>query len=460
MPWYTNQPQAGAVHISVFQVEALCRRRSSAIWRLSTTICYSFESCGDAQKFGGLVGGTLGYNWQIRNLVLGVEGDISWAGLDAKSKTRLLPSQLTYMQSNIDAIATLRGRVGYAAGSNLFYLTGGAAFLDTQHKAIDLAAACNVLYSPCSESWQTGFVAGAGYEAMLTGNLSFKIEYLYIGTPTETLAQSADTTVAEGFADNVQVARVGLNYKFGGGSAGYAPLAASTSSAGLSGSMKDAVAYEPAGWTGAYLGISGGVALSTPKFADLGQEICLTDSSCGDAQAFGGLVGGTLGYNWQIRNLVLGFEGDFSWAGLDAKSKTSPLSANPNYMQSYIDAIATLRARAGFATGGNLFYLTGGGAFVETRHRAIELNSACNVGYSPCSDSWQTGFVAGGGYEAMLTSNLSLKAEYLYIGTSTQTLAQPLEPTLAEGFADNVQIARVGLNYRLGGGSSGYMPLK
>ena len=111
---------------------------------------------------------------------------------------------------------------------------------------------------------------------MLTGNLSFKIEYLYIGTPTQTLTQSAVATLAEGFADNVQVARVGLNYKFGGG--GYVPLMAGASSAGLSGSMKDAVAYEPAaGWSGAYLGVSGGMALSSPKFSDVSQEICLTD---------------------------------------------------------------------------------------------------------------------------------------------------------------------------------------
>ena len=456
------EPAAGwsGAYIGVSGGSALSSPKFSDLERnIEHPICFSFESCGDAQAFGGLIGGTLGYNWQIRNLVLGVEGDISWAGLDAKSKTNLSPSQLSFMQSNIDAIATLRGRVGYAAGSNLFYLTGGAAFLDTQHKAIRLGADCNALYSPCSDNWQTGFVAGAGYEAMLTGNLSFKIEYLYIGTPTQTLTQTADATVAEGFADNVQVARVGLNYKLGGGSAGYAPLMAGASSAGLSGSMKDAVAYEPAGgWSGAYIGISGGMALSSPKFSDLGQEICLTNSSCGDAQAFGGLAGGTLGYNWQIRNLVLGFEGDISWAGLDAKSKTSPLSGS--YMQSNIDAIATLRGRAGYATGGNLFYLTGGAAFLDTQHRAIELNSACNVHFSPCSDSWQTGFVAGAGYEAMLTNNLSFKAEYLYIGTPTQTLAQPDWPTLTEGFADNVQIARVGLNYKLGGGSSGYMPLK
>ncbi len=78
---------------------------------------------------------------------------------------------------------------GDAIGSNLFYLTGGA-----------------------------------GYEAMLTNNLSLKAEYLYIGMPADTMPYSALTyNYIYGFADDVQIARIGLNYKFGGGSI-YQPL--------------------------------------------------------------------------------------------------------------------------------------------------------------------------------------------------------------------------------------------
>ena len=134
--------------------------------------------------------------------------------------------------------------------------------------------------------------------------------------------------------------------------------------------------YEPAaGWSGAYIGVSGGGALSSPKFSDSRSQditaICAASRACGDAQEFGGLIGGTLGYNWQIRNLVLGVEGDISWAGLDAKSKTHLLASNLSYMQSNIDAIATLRGRVGYAAGSNLFYLTGGAAFLDTQHKAI-----------------------------------------------------------------------------------------
>ena len=211
----------------------------------------------------------------------------------------------------------------------------------------------------------------------------------------------------------------------------------SASAADLNGGIKDAMVYEPAGgWSGAYIGISGGSALSSPKFSDLDIDslggtysaVCLGNASCGDAQAIGGLAGGTLGDNWQIRNLVLGFEGDFSWAGLDAKSKTRPLPDQLSYMQSNIDAIATLRGRVGYAVGSNLFYLTGGAGFLDTQHRAIDRAAACDSAGNPCSNGWQTGFAAGGGYEAMLTNNLSFKAEYLYVGTSTRNVGAKRRP--------------------------------
>lgn len=225
------------------------------------------------------------------------------------------------------------------------------------------------------------------------------------------------------------------------------------------GGWKDAPAYE-ANWTGAYLGISGGLALLTPKFSDSGEWICWSHQTCGDAQGIGGLIGGTLGYNWQIRNLVLGVEGDISWASLNAKSETYVNDPGWNSsMQSNIDAIATLRLRAGYATGSNLFYLTGGAAFVNAQHKAIyEDGGSCGTDGNTCSDSWRTGFAVGAGYEAMLTNNLSFKAEYLYIGMPTETLVNSGDDNYTYGFADNIQMARVGLNYKLSGG--GYQPLK
>jgi hypothetical protein len=58
--------------------------------------------------------------------------------------------------------------------------------------------------------------------------------------------------------------------------------------------------------------------------------------------------------------LVPGVEADVGWANWDAKSKTYPDPSGAYYMQSRIEVIATALLRAGYATGSNLFYVTGG----------------------------------------------------------------------------------------------------
>ena len=235
----------------------------------------------------------------------------------------------------------------------------------------------------------------------------------------------------------------------------------SASAADLSGGVKDTMFSEPAVvWSGGYVGISGGGGIMMTNSGESSANICYNFAACGDFQGTGGIVGGTLGYNWQIRNLVLSLEGDISWANLDARRNISANGSGYDwYMGSNIDGIATLRLRTGYAVGANLFYITGGGAFVDTKHEAIANASACNTNDSSCSDGWRTGFTVGAGYEAMITSNLSLKGEYLYIGTPTDTLVNSRNHQDTYLFSDNAQIARIGLNYRFGV-SSGYQPLK
>ena len=74
---------------------------------------------------GWLVGGTLGYNYQIGSWVCGIEGDFDWVdlkGTDASSSAAP-PARPRTLGSR-----TVRGRVGYAFDRWLPYLTGGAAF--------------------------------------------------------------------------------------------------------------------------------------------------------------------------------------------------------------------------------------------------------------------------------------------------------------------------------------------
>ncbi len=143
---------------------------------------------------GGLVGGTLGYNYQMNQIVFGIEGDIdaSWikgsglcGGLACETKNSWL--------------GTARGRVGYAFDRFMPYVTGGAAFGDIKNTITPIGSASDT---------RVGWTVGGGLEANLYGPWSAKVEYLYVdlGSGAPVAGSSAD------FKTNI--VRAGLNYHF------------------------------------------------------------------------------------------------------------------------------------------------------------------------------------------------------------------------------------------------------
>src|SRR5581483_7535178 len=64
-------------------------------------------------------------------------------------------------------------------------------------------------------------------------------------------------------------------------------------------------------WTGFYLGLEGGGGWARTRQADT------VGVTSGNYNQSGGLIGGTIGYNWQLNNIVFGLEADMSWAGID-----------------------------------------------------------------------------------------------------------------------------------------------
>ena len=61
-------------------------------------------------------------------------------------------------------------------------------------------------------------------------------------------------------------------------------------------------------WTGFYIGINGGGGFGRSDFS--------APFPTGSFNTSGGLVGGTLGYNYQTGNIVLGAEGDIDWSDI------------------------------------------------------------------------------------------------------------------------------------------------
>ena len=87
-----------------------------------------------------LGGGTVGYNWQSSALVLGLEGEIGYLGLDG---SRIDPNGIaigtpdTTTTFKSDFYAAITGRLGMPVGNVLYYAKGGGAFLNAKATTID-----------------------------------------------------------------------------------------------------------------------------------------------------------------------------------------------------------------------------------------------------------------------------------------------------------------------------------
>jgi outer membrane immunogenic protein len=81
----------------------------------------------NANTSGVVAGGLVGYNWQVSNVVLGLEGDIGWS--DAHG-VGAVPKIINANAYDIDWTSHLRGRIGIVPGSYpvLLFVAGGAAF--------------------------------------------------------------------------------------------------------------------------------------------------------------------------------------------------------------------------------------------------------------------------------------------------------------------------------------------
>jgi outer membrane immunogenic protein len=162
---------------------------------------------------GSVIGGLqAGLNYQIYNVVLGIEGDIGWASLSRSVAALSLagPGFDTY-SSKLDTLGTVRGRVGLAFDRLLVYGTGGAAFANLKDQLVDTAAH----FTASPNSSVTGWTAGGGIEYAFADHWTAKAEYLHVGFPDRTAFSSiAALGYAFTFKDSLDIGRVGINYKF------------------------------------------------------------------------------------------------------------------------------------------------------------------------------------------------------------------------------------------------------
>ena len=145
----------------------------------------------DVNPSGWFAGGQAGFNYQFaNNVVAGIEADLQGGDISASTGG---------LSSSLDMLGTVRGRLGYAFGRVLPYVTGGLAY---GNNSVD------------TRGWSqsqthVGWTAGAGIEYALTDHWTAKTEYLY----TDLGSKNYDNIGADAGV-TAHTAKIGINYKF------------------------------------------------------------------------------------------------------------------------------------------------------------------------------------------------------------------------------------------------------
>jgi outer membrane immunogenic protein len=161
----------------------------------------SWDRTGTFDLSGGVIGGTVGFNWQTGQVVLGIEGDADWSGVSGTTST-LCPVGCT---TRNDWLGTVRGRVGYAFDRFLPYVTGGLAAGDIRATTPGFAGATQT---------NLGWTIGAGMEVVIAGNWSAKAEYLHVDLGSFNCGLACGLVTPDNVSFRANLARGGVNYKF------------------------------------------------------------------------------------------------------------------------------------------------------------------------------------------------------------------------------------------------------
>jgi outer membrane immunogenic protein len=114
--------------------------------------------------------------------------------------------------ARIEQLGLLSARLGSAWENWLVYTKGGAAVANSRY-VFFIPGVLNE--APSDVRW--GWVVGAGGEYGITRNWSFKVEYDYVdlGTRHVTLTGAGGLTFAFDQRQQLHIAKLGINYRFG-----------------------------------------------------------------------------------------------------------------------------------------------------------------------------------------------------------------------------------------------------
>jgi outer membrane immunogenic protein len=347
--------------------------------------------------------------------VVGLLAEGTWSNI-ASSLSATVPGANANINSQADlGLAVLvRGGV-LVTPSSLLYLLGGYAGQNFHTSGNGAAGGASL--STVRDDWFNGWTVGGGFETLLRGGWSAKLEYRFTQFEQKFIAGPNFT-----FAPFLHTARLGLAYRFGAG--GTESSEAPASSGGRS-------------WTGIYGGVAGGGGLMANR---LSASFLAANANMDNAGQ--GLLGSVLlGGDYQLNDdFVVGVMGDLTWPGMQSVLTVGAGGASAT-TTTHTNMGWNLLGRVGWlATPSTLLYALGG----------YSNQSFTTTGYAGSgavlfsSEDRLSGFVVGPGLEFIIAPGWSTRLEYRYSQYETRTLLNgvTMQPT--------THTIRAGLSYKFG----------
>ena len=132
-------------------------------------------STGSYNTSGVVGGGLVGYNYQINQFVLGVEGDLTGSSNQGRFSTTNAFGFNASQNTQYGFGAGVRGRLGWALDHTLIYATGGWAY-ETVDQTYNNNYVNNFIQQKISTD-RSGYTVGGGVEYAFNYNWSARLEY-------------------------------------------------------------------------------------------------------------------------------------------------------------------------------------------------------------------------------------------------------------------------------------------
>jgi len=172
-------------------------------------------SLGEHDQDSWVAGVQAGCDYQTAGgIVIGIQGNYAWT--DAEGSHASARETGVFYHSDVDSLASVTGRIGYAWDRFVGYVKGGGARERDDYWATTLIL--GTAYT--ASNTRSGWTIGGGGEYAFTNHLSAFVEYSYydFGDPQIGLTPRV-VGLRRGFVDleeTTNVVRAGLNLRFGG----------------------------------------------------------------------------------------------------------------------------------------------------------------------------------------------------------------------------------------------------